>query len=277
MRIGELFKQAGVEATVVVAAGGDIARLAKQAVEAKQDVVAAAGGDGTMNAVAGALVSSDVALGVLPLGTLNHFAKDLKIPLALEAAVETIVAGHRVQIDVGEVNGTIFLNNSSLGLYPWLVRQREGLQRKGYAKWIAFAHAVIAVVRRKARLYVRLRADEVRERTRETPFVFIGNNKYELTSNRPGERAVMDGGQLWVCRAPRVGHLKLLGIALKALVGIEPKELETFETSEAWINTRAKRVSVATDGEVNVFESPLRYVSRPRALNVIVQSPQDRT
>ena len=71
-------------------------------------------------------------LGVLPLGTMNHFAKDLHIPLDLEGAVETIVQGHVANVDLGEVNGHIFVNNSSLGLYPSIVREREKQQRLGW-------------------------------------------------------------------------------------------------------------------------------------------------
>ena len=85
----------------------------------------AAGGDGTINSVASAVVGSEKSLGVLPFGTMNHFAKDLHIPLDLEGAVNTIVAGHKTKVDVGEVNGRIFLNNSSLGLYPSIVRERQ--------------------------------------------------------------------------------------------------------------------------------------------------------
>ena len=80
--------------------------------------VVAAGGDGTINAVAAAIVDADKALGVLPFGTMNHFAKDLNIPLDFDGAIETIVAGHVTRVDVGDVNGRIFVNNSSLGLYP---------------------------------------------------------------------------------------------------------------------------------------------------------------
>ena len=120
-------------------------------------MVVAAGGDGTMNAVASALIGTETAMGVLPLGTLNHFAKDLKIPLELEGAVATIVTGRIVPIDVGEVNGHIFLNNSSIGIYPWIVRERETEQRKGYRKWVAFARASISALKRYSLLHVRLR------------------------------------------------------------------------------------------------------------------------
>jgi len=269
-RLRELFAHAEVVARISLASGSDLSALAEQAVRDEHTIVVAGGGDGTINAVASALVGTDVALGVLPLGTLNHFAKDLKIPLELEQAVANVFSGERVSVDVGEVNGRIFLNNSSIGIYPWFVQQREDLQSKGYGKWIASLPAMLAVAKRRSRLYVRLVVDERHERARETPFAFVGNNKYEITGLRLGERTQLDSGQLWVCRAPRVGLMKLPGLLLKSLAGFEPRELDTLETREVWIETPSKRVSVATDGEVTELDSPLHYVSRPRALNVIV-------
>jgi diacylglycerol kinase family enzyme len=101
--------------------------------------VVAAGGDGTLNAVTSVLVDGDRTLGVLPIGTLNHLAKDLRIPLDLDGAVQTLLEGVVANVDVAEVNGQIFLNNSGLGLYPKIVRHREKLQDQlGHGKWPAF-------------------------------------------------------------------------------------------------------------------------------------------
>lgn len=269
-RLSELFANSGVVARITLASGSDLSALAEQAVRDEHTIVVAGGGDGTINAVASALVGTDVALGVLPLGTLNHFAKDLKIPLELEQAVANVFSGERVSVDVGEVNGRVFLNNSSIGIYPWFVQQRDDLQSRGYGKWMASLPAMLAVAKRRSRLYVRLLVDERHERARETPFAFVGNNKYEIAGVRLGERTQLDSGQLWICRAPRVGLMKLPGLLLKSLAGFEPRELDTLETREVWIETPSKRVSVAIDGEVTELDSPLHYVNRPRALNVIV-------
>src|SRR3954451_10797613 len=114
----------------------DIATLARQAARTSEAVIVAAGGDGTIGAVAAALVGSDKILGVLPVGTLNHFAKDLKIPLDLENAVLTIAKGETAAVDVVEVNVRIFINNSSLGLYPHIVSRREAQQQRlSRGKW----------------------------------------------------------------------------------------------------------------------------------------------
>ncbi|MES2572276.1 MAG: diacylglycerol kinase family protein, partial [Verrucomicrobiota bacterium] len=157
-KIRELFRERGVEAEVVHAGNGaNLAEIACKAVKEKARTIVAGGGDGTISTVAAALVGTEKRLGVLPLGTLNHFAKDLKIPLELEKAVNTIAGGYCEQVDVGEVNGTIFINNSSLGLYPRIVRKREQQQeRLGRGKWPAFLSSAIDAFRRYPFLDLRI-------------------------------------------------------------------------------------------------------------------------
>ncbi len=117
--IEKLGAEHGVDVEVIAFdPGSDLTAMAKEAVESGSSIVAAGGGDGTISAVAAALVGTDTALGVLPLGTLNHFAKDLGIPLKLEDAVRALLTGETIAVDVAEINGKVFLNNSSLGLYP---------------------------------------------------------------------------------------------------------------------------------------------------------------
>jgi diacylglycerol kinase family enzyme len=212
-----------------IVAGTDLDREIEAAKASRPDVVVAGGGDGTVSAVAAALVDTDIVLGVLPLGTLNHFAKDLDIPLELEPAARTISAGHTVRIDVGEVNGRVFVNNSSLGLYPEIVRNREQQQRRlGRGKWPALAWATLAALRRYAFLKVTLRIDGI-ERLRRTPFVFIGNNEYRMEGFSIGERkGSLCDGRLSVYFAQRPGRLRLLALALRALVG-RLKQARDFE------------------------------------------------
>src|SRR5665213_1862239 len=146
-RLIALFGHYGVRANIEVAkTGSETAILAKRAVGDGVTIVVAAGGDGTVNGVASVLLNTDAVLGVIPLGTLNHFAKDLGIPLGLEEAVANLVTGRTIKVDVGEVNGRPFLNNSSLGLYPSLVRQREETQKRGHNKWLAFIAASFYVM-----------------------------------------------------------------------------------------------------------------------------------
>ncbi|HMJ26770.1 MAG TPA: diacylglycerol kinase family protein [Pyrinomonadaceae bacterium] len=270
-RLSEIFETIGVHADISVAeSGAEIVRLAEKAVRGDWSVVIAGGGDGTMNMVASHLSGTDKVLGVLPLGTLNHFAKDLKIPLDLEGAVETALSGRAVNVDVGDVNGRIFLNNSSLGLYPSIVRERQKKQRLGSGKWPAFAWAAITAFRRYPFLHVRLDAGGEKFELK-TPFVFVGNNEYLMERLDIGGRARLDQGVLSVYVTDRTSRWGLVRLALRALLGRlrEERDFRALLTQEVTIETRHKRLQVAFDGEVEVLHRPLHYRSRPGALRVM--------
>ncbi len=272
--IARISGEFGVQAHIVVARSGDeLSPLAARAVGENRKPVVAGGGDGTVNAVAGALVGTDTALGVLPMGTLNHFAKDIGVPLGLEAAVRNVFTGQVTKVDVGEVNGRVFVNNSGIGLYPHIVRQREEEQRHGHVKWVAFVLAVSSVLRRYAQLRVRLHMDEAEALARITPFLFVGNNRYEISGLEIGRRTSLDSGRLWVCMTPRTGRRNLVRMALRALMGrVTDHELNAFEAEEIWVQTATPWVNVSTDGEVSVMDAPLHYRIRPHALGVVVSA-----
>jgi YegS/Rv2252/BmrU family lipid kinase len=273
-----IFEAAGVRSDISLADSGDeVAQLAEQAASEDWTVIVAGGGDGTINTVASHVIGAGKILGVLPLGTLNHFARDLKISVELELAAQTIISGRTIKVDVGEVNGRIFLNNSSLGLYPTIVREREKHQRLGSGKWPAFVWAAVAALRRYPFLDVRLNADG-KEFRRRTPFVFIGNNEYLMERFNIGGRACLDRGQLSLYITNRTGRWGLLRLALRALFGRlrEEKDFLAMCTNEVTIQTRHKRLRVAFDGEVDVMETPLHYRVIPGALQVLVPRNDDK-
>lgn len=274
-RLAQMFKENQVDIDVSLAeSGAEVTELARDAVRGPHKVIVAAGGDGTVSTVAAAVVDTDKIFGVLPLGTLNHFARDLKIPFDLKAAADVIIAGHTAEVDVAEVNDRIFLNNSSLGLYPIIVREREKRERLGLGKWPAFIWATIQAFRRYPFLDVQLRiADEVLDRT--TPFVFIGNNEYAMDSFNIGLRDHLDRGLLTIYITHRTGRLKLISLALRAVFGRlrDDKDFLALRANEVKIQTRHKRLRVAFDGEITVMKPPLDYRIRPRALRVLV--PKD--
>jgi diacylglycerol kinase family enzyme len=271
------FAAAGLDADITLIKGGaDMINAAKAALAGGAPMVVAGGGDGTINAVASVMAGSGVPFGVLPLGTLNHFAKDLGIPLALDEAVRNLATGRPRQVDVGEVNEHIFLNNSSLGLYPDIVHDREKQQhRLGRGKWPAAIWATLAALRRYPLLSVKLLVGGQRL-ARRTPFVFIGNNEYRMEGLSIGERACLDAGTLSLYVAQHPGRLGLLRFAFRALCGrlAQERDFDVLLASEMEIATHHRRLRVATDGEVTVMKTPLRYRVRPGALTVIVPTEE---
>jgi len=270
-QIAELFHAAGLPARVIsVGSAQEATDAARRAAASGADAVVAAGGDGTVSHVAAALVGSNTPLGVLPMGTLNHFAKDLDIPIDLAQAVQVIVAARAIVVDVGELNGHTFLNNSSIGVYPDIVVEREKLRHQGYRKWTALAVASAKVLRQYRGLVVRIEAGASTERA-HTPFLFVGNNEYRVDGLRLGARARLDAGRLYAYLAPRLRTRDLPKLLALALVGRARAHhtLECFATGELRVDTPGRRVRVAFDGEVTHMSTPLGYRSRPRALRVI--------
>ena len=273
-----LFDQMGLRTRLIdVRDGADSEREIDAALAERPPLVVAGGGDGTLSAIASRLVGTGIPMGVLPLGTLNHFAKDLGVPLTLGDAVRVIAAGHTTDVDVGEVNGRIFINNSGLGLYPDIVRHRDRQQRTlGRSKWHALAWASWSLLRRYPFVQVRLLIDG-QSREWRTPFVFVGNNEYAMEGLRIGGRGRLDAGRLCVYVAQQPGRVGLLRLALHALVGRlrQASDFDALSATELLIETRRQRIHVAADGEVWPMTSPLRYRVLPGALRVIVPAPAE--
>lgn len=272
-KLSRIFAETDTPARIFLASSGaEIHELTRRALKENSQIIVAGGGDGTVNAVAKELMGTSIMLGVLPLGTLNHFAKDLQIPQDLEGAARNLITGRAVPVDVGEVNGHIFLNNSSLGIYPHIVRLRDEQQNKtGRNKWVAFGQAFLSVVEHYSFLRIRLRVDG-KELSCETPLVFIGNNKYEMEGLNIGERRRLDAGELCLFVAKGARRIDLVRLAFLALFGRlhDAGDFEVLFTDQISIETRRARASVSTDGEVNQMSTPLNYRTHPGALRVIV-------
>jgi diacylglycerol kinase family enzyme len=265
--------QHGMQTNVRVVTHGDtITAMAEAAVRDGATVVVAGGGDGTVSSVASVLVDSEVALGILPLGTLNHFAKDLGLPLEIEKALEVIGAGTVRKVDAGDVNGRVFVNNSSLGLYPTIVRGRKQEQRLGRGKWAALLWATLAALRRYPILSVALVSPNKGKFARRTPVVFIGNNQYETMGFRIGSRSKLDSGMLAVYIARKDGAAALLKMGIAALFGTVRRRIDFdyLAVEKLRIDVRGKTIQVANDGEVSSFVPPLLYRMHHLGLKVIV-------
>jgi diacylglycerol kinase family enzyme len=271
-RISDAFRAQGAEIRVAEMSSGDDARpLAAASAIGPGTFVVAAGGDGTVGLVAEIAMTHDSIFGVIPSGTLNHFARDLHIPFGLEDAIQVILRGETRRIDVGEVNGRIFVNNSGVGLYPNMVLHRERERRAGRNRWAAMFRAAFNVFRRYH--HIRLKLTNGGERfIRRTPFLFFSNNDYEIEGRHFGRRPRMDAGHLTLYAAPEASRWRLLWLSTKAVFGhLHPaKDLEIHTVQEVTLGLRRRKVRVSMDGEVTKMRPPLTYRIRPGALRVLV-------
>ena len=243
----------------------------QQAARGEIGAIVAAGGDGSVHTLAASLADSGVPMGVIPLGTLNHFAKDLRIPLELDAAVRVIAQGHRGPVDVGDVNGRVFINNSSIGVYPFLVLERERrMRRHGVSKWSAMLFALWRVLRNAPLRRLRVRAGADVE-VHRSPCIFVGNNEYQLKGLDFGTRLALTSGRLCVFIARRESPASLVWLALRSILGLLDVEtdLRAMTVTEVTIDTR-HRLLVAMDGEIELLRGPLVYRTRPGALQVFM-------
>jgi diacylglycerol kinase family enzyme len=271
-QIDGLFRSHGANVIIhEVAAPLEIPRVARDALDHNAGAIIAGGGDGTVSAVASVLAGGPTPLGILPLGTLNHFAKDLQIPLDLDKAVETIVQRHVRKVDVGRVGEELFVNNASIGIYPSIIEIRERLRQLGHWKWTAFAKATVDVLQHQNEVSISLESDRTRIIAR-TPFLFVGNNEYQGEGIHLGARLRVDGGQLYAYFAPPVRTRGLPKLFARALLGYarQAHALESISAEELWVDTpSAREIKVACDGELMMLKPPLHYRSWPRALSVI--------
>ena len=274
--IREAFSEAGVEATVLKRDPSDMAQVIGSvwAEDERPDAVVVAGGDGTVNAAANAVVGTDVVLGVLPGGTFNHFARDIGLPTDLAEAVAALVDAVPSDLDVAEVNGRVFVNNSVLGVYPEMVTIRERLQSsRGWGKLRAVPVASLSVLRSFPTHRLDLTAPgNVAKRRVRTPLVFVGNGVFDTSGRGTPTRRSLEGGRLGVSIAMSTSRLGMVRVALRSLRKGEPDpgDLDSIDLPEVRVASKGSAVKVALDGEVADMRFPLQYRSRPASLRVLV-------
>lgn len=273
-------KNHNIESEILIAKNGeDIDELARYAVTTDAKIIVASGGDGTIGSIAAHLVNTDRILGVLPMGTFNHFSKDLAIPQTIDESLAVIADGYTQMVDVGEVNGRIFINNSSIGLYPSIVKVRdEQMETLGRSKMRAVVSAALQVVKLHSFLRVRIDLDGKIYR-RKTPFIFISNNEYQMDLFNIGRRFSLTDGKLSGYLLHKGGRLGVLRLVFKTLFGLlrQGRDFEMVKTERFTIETKKRRPLVAFDGEVARMRSPLEYKILPKALRVIIPRPEVRT
>ena len=253
----------------------DLARVAVQAAAtatARHTAVVAVGGDGTINAVAQAAHAAGCAMGVVPQGTFNYFARSHGIPVEAAEAIRVLLQATPVPVQVGLVNDRVFLVNASLGLYPELLQDREAYKvRFGRSRLVALGAAVVTLLSPHRQLRLRI---ETGGSTREvtTPTLFIANNRLQLEQVGLPHASALDQGCLAAVTSQPIGALALLGLLWRGLQGRlgEADAVSSFEFHQLVVRPRLalgrRTIKVAFDGEQLRMRSPVDFRVAPRPL-----------
>jgi len=270
-KVAAALAKAGVKAEIELIAGGDCAVRCKALTQRGDEMVIVGGGDGTISAAASALVGTKTKLGILPLGTLNHFARDLAIPADLDEAAALIAKGCVRQVDVAEMNERIFINNSAIGLYPLMVVDRD-VQRKrlGRSKRLAMLVASLRTLARFNHQRLALTVNDEKARV-DTPLLFVGNNDYRIDLGAPGQRESVEDGELCVMVMRKKTRTGLIAASIRALFNrSRPDDMVNLDGVERLrVDSRRSQLAVSLDGEVVSAAPPLNYRIRKKALRVV--------
>lgn len=267
------FADAGVAIDLQLFDGCEV----QQAVErvAGQPFVVVGGGDGTLGGAAGILAKTDSALGILPVGTRNHLARELGIPLDLPGAAKLIADKPERKIDLARVNGEAFVNNASIGLYPSLVRRRDvASKRRGLPKWLATIPATAGALANLRNDRLSLDTPDGKQMLK-TPMLFVGNNRYALEAGKIGIREALDGGALALYAVAAKSAAGLAAFALRTIIGRANPDLDFAALGEMpafTVNGPGQTIFIALDGEVKSLSLPLEFEIEPRGLTVIAPS-----
>jgi len=245
-------------------ADGFESKLAKAV--ANDEIIAVVGGDGTVSAVANLLANTKATLLPLPGGTLNHFTKDLDIEQNMDRAIAKASKAKVQKVDVATVNDRVFINNSSLGLYPQSLKIRENNEDK-IGKWPAALFGMVRALTRFRTYHVIIDSESF-----DTPFIFVGNNDYKLENLNGTDRESLAEGVLSVYIVKSNKRLDLVKIFAAALFG-KLHVLDDFDhltTKELQITTKGRRrISVSHDGEVSYMTTPINYKIQPKSLRIL--------
>lgn len=266
-----LLQENGFDAVVDARADRPLDDRIAEALASDASVIAAAGGDGTVTAVASALIGTDRALAILPLGTANMLARDLAIPIDVPAIVAALPTYRPIAIDVGFVNGAIFLHKVVIGLIPGLAAGRERVRGSSLAAKLGFLRYFVRRLRRARRMAVEIVTDRGRRRVHRVKAVAVASNAYDEGFGMFFSRRRLDRGHLtlYTLRDLTVGQV--LRLAGGMIIGRwrAHQALTITPVSEVTIRSRRARLMAMIDGEVRGLATPLRFTLKPRALTVL--------
>ena len=271
--LAKLFAMANLQAQIYpIEPDQLVATIQKLKVSPDVNTIIFGGGDGTLSTAAGLLLGSDIAIGVLPLGTFNYFAYDLGMPLNVTKAVKALTNGVVRPIDVGEMNGHIFINKVSLGIHPHAIEKRKAYQaRWSMNKRLATSYALLGAVWRSPPLHINLQNGQ--EKRLEVPFIILGNNQHEVASGKCLQRRSFDKGHLSVLYTQELRRLKLFKMCLRTFSGLQiatMPELERLWLKRVTIKSEQSKLKLSIDGEIIETEPPFKFRIHSRSLRIIM-------
>ena len=269
--INRLFRDAGIPADIHLVMPSLLEPELRRAANSDSEVIIIGGGDGSINMAANIIRGTHKVLGVLPMGTLNNFARSVGMPADVSEAVKALAHSVALSVDVGEVNGMVFVNNSSIGFYSEAVRMREKYMEKfGLRKYTAMAMAFMTLVW-DLRIFELQIETSGKEEFIRAPFLFLGNNLYDPQFLSYAKRESLSDGLLSVFYPQGVGRFGLARIALMAFLGRLKNlpEMNIFESAELTVKSRHGWLRVSRDGEIGWMRPPLHYRILPKAINVL--------
>lgn len=264
---------------------GQLPELAREAASCARDsggALVGAGGDGTLNAVAQQAYAVDRPFGVLPQGTFNYFGRTHRIPEDTAAATTALLNATPRPVQVGLVNGRLFLVNASLGLYPRLLEEREAYKQQfGRSRPVALAASALTLLRDQRSLLLHLeRGTETR--LLRTATLFVGNNELQLEQVGIDEARAVPG-QLAAIAVRPVGRLAMLGLLLRGALGQlgAAENVDSFAFTRLTVRPRLpfgrRKIKVATDGEILWLRTPLTFEVAPRPLWLLIGPTEEST
>ncbi|MFD4839500.1 diacylglycerol/lipid kinase family protein [Achromobacter sp. NPDC058515] len=255
----------------------EVARRAVKRAQDEQGAVIAAGGDGTLSAVAGIVLGKGVPFGILPQGTFNYFGRRYGISQETEVALRGFLQGILRPVQVGMLNGRLFLVNASLGLYPQLLEDREAYKQKfGRKRWVALWSGLVTLLRAPRQLGLQLEY-EGQARNMRSPTLVVGNNKLQLEHIGIASEE-LDRNRLVAMAARPVGTLALYGLLLRGLFSRlgDADHVVSFAFDRLTVRIRGRsRVKVATDGEISWMNTPLEFKVADEPLPLVVPADSE--
>lgn len=271
--LAQMFASQGLAAHIDADAGRPMAERIEQALASPADTIVAAGGDGTITALGGAMLGSGKSLAILPLGTVNALAKDLRIPLDTSAAVTALAQSVEQQIDVGEVNGRFFLHKVVIGLIPGMAAGREHIRTMpGVSAKVGFMRYFFRRLARNRRIAIAIDAgDTGQPRVERVQAVAVASNSYDEGFGRFFARERLDGGTLTLYVLKRFGFVDFVRLTSGMLVGRwhQDEALQVQSVGAVTIDSHKGLLKVMFDGEIETLATPLHFTIRPKALTVL--------